>query len=368
MYTDLFKAFDAWEDLYKAKKAKGLDNWARLEHLATKLAGKHSRDITFTCSHPKHGSGDKHNLGSTEGNLHFLLGYGNPGFHLAPYHWQIIYPDLEDDEAATLAAERGHPSQPKLWEKSGIAADFEGDQELGTPHQYAHMVRKVAAKKQRMMKAKSRYGSYTVDPVEGLVYEAGTDRIYKWDLVKTSYFAYENPDIVEAIGEQDQQVTTKSVQVPEILRHMAITGTWSDDVYPLVKSWFPEPGSIVTIPVGKELVYGLIRPSSLALFDAVGHPVEFEQYDRAYKSLDFRRGGETHPSILYNFAVRYLGVDGESIMSVVKAQEQPVEEDLPGAVVGVASPGYEHVSPSYTENLNKSVILQDHKYVLVVKN
>ena len=121
MEASILKAFDAWDELLKARKAKGLDNWAKLKHLAGKLAGKHGRHITFTCSHPKHGqTGDKHNLGSTEGNLHFLLGYGNPGFHLAPYHWQIIYPDLDEEEAVSFSAKQGHPSQPRLWEQGNL--------------------------------------------------------------------------------------------------------------------------------------------------------------------------------------------------------------------------------------------------------
>ena len=39
MYEELFKSFDAWEALYKARKAKGLSKWEQLSHIAEKLEG-----------------------------------------------------------------------------------------------------------------------------------------------------------------------------------------------------------------------------------------------------------------------------------------------------------------------------------------
>lgn len=360
--------FDELEDLIKARKAKGLDNWKKLEQLAGKLAGKHARHISFTCAHPAHGkSGDTHNLGSKEGNLHFLLGYVNPGFHLAPYHWQIIYPDLDEEETATFSAQMAHPSKPLLWEKGGVDVDFEGDLEEGVAHPHAFAARAERERTERSIKAVSNYNSYTADPVDGLIYESGTERIYKWELVQNSYFAYENPEIVEAMDAAKPQPVVKAI-LPEAILHLVSPAPWGANVYPLVKSLFPKPGSVVTIPMGEETVYGLVRPDSIDLVDAVGHPVEFAPYDRAYKSLDLSNGGDIHPSILYNFAVRYLGVDGEHLTSIVKSQDAQPSDDFPSVVEGFPSAGYDNVPSVNTESLNKSVVLHDHTFRLVIED
>ncbi|MHA2068462.1 MAG: hypothetical protein ACXABY_29210, partial [Candidatus Thorarchaeota archaeon] len=77
---------DLLEEIVKARKAKGLDNWKKLDYLSDKLKGKKSSHITFTTSYPGQ-EGSKKHLGSASGNLQFVLGYANPGFHVAPYHW-----------------------------------------------------------------------------------------------------------------------------------------------------------------------------------------------------------------------------------------------------------------------------------------
>ncbi len=358
--------FDALEDLVKARKAKGLDNWKKLEHLATKLAGKHSADISFTCAHPKHGgSGDTHNLGSTEGNLHFLLGYANPGFHLAPYHWQIIYPDLDDEEVETFAAEQGHPSQSRLWTAGDLDVDYEGDLEEGTPHARGYTIRNDKEKSRRSLKAKSLYGTYTADPVEGTVTESGTEKIYKWELIENSFFAYENPDIVEAMEAVKPEKVEKSL-LPEVVSHMLTSAPWAKDVYPMVKSLFPKPGSAVTVKSGQETIYGLVHSDHIELVDSAGHPVEFEQYDRSYSKIDLRKGGDIHPSIIYNFGRRYLAIDGEHLESIVKAQNAPVSDSYPHVVEGFPSKGWDEAPAQCDENLNKSVVLQDNTFRLVI--
>lgn len=358
---------DQLEELVKARKAKGLDNWKKLDHLASKLAGKHGRHISFKCSHPSHASsGETHNLGSKEGNLHFLLGYGNPGFHLAPYHWQILYPDLDEEEAVTFSAEQGHPSQPRLWEKTGLDVEFEGDLEEGQPHAFAFQYRNAKDIKERSLKAKSNYNNYTADPVSGLIYEEGTERVYKWELVQNSYFAYENPEIVDAMDAAKPDTVAKS-HLPEIIRHMVRPEHWGS-VYPLVKSLFPKPGSVVIIPSGQETLYGLVRPESIDLVDSAGHPVEFERYDRVYKSIDLQDGGDINPSILYNFAVQYLGVDGDHLTYVIKSQDEPPRDTFPQVVSGMPSVGYENVPSEYTEHLSKSVSIDGHTFRLKIED
>lgn len=360
--------FDALEDIIKARKAKGLGNWKRLEQLAGKLAGKHGRHISFTCAHPTHGKrGETHNLGSKEGNLHFLLGYVSPGFHLAPYHWQILYPDLDEEETATFAAQHTHPALPVLWEKSGLDVEYEGDLEEGVPHAHAHAARRARDVSDRSIKGISNYNSYTADPVDGLIYEAGTERVYKWELVQNSFFAYENPKIVEAMEAAKPQPIAKAI-LPEAILQLTKAAKWDTKVYPLVKSLFPKPGSVVTIPAGQETVYGLVRPTSIDLVDSVGNAVEFEQYDRVYKSLDLVQGGDIHPSILYNFATRYLNVDSEHLLSVAKSLDVQPTDSFPTVVEGFPSSGFANVSAKNIENLNKSVVVRDHTFKLVIED
>lgn len=337
--------FDALEELVKARKAKGLDNWTRLKHLSSKLAGKKSKDITFTCTHPKHGaSGDRHNLGSVEGNLHFLLGYGNPGFHLAPYHWQIVYPELTEEEAVTFAAETGHPTKPRFWRDSTVSVGPEGDLEEGVPHPYASRVLADQAKDARVIKANSRYGTYYADPATRTIHDPHTDKTYSWDLIKNSYFAYENPKIVEAMEATDPPVV-KSHQLPEMIRQLTVSEPWAADVYPLVKSLFPKPGSVVLLPTtGGETVYGLVKANKIDIVDAAGNPVAFPQYDRDYESLDLTKSGDLHPSILYNFATSYLSVDGPHFLELTKSQTVEAEFSYPTAVEGHPSPGYTDTS------------------------
>ena len=368
MYEDIFRVFDSWEEIYKARKAKGLNNWDRLGHMALKLAGKGSKDITFSCAHPKHGGvPEKHTIGSTEGNLHFLMGYGNPGFNLAPYHWQVMYPDLQDEELASLVKDMEHPSKPQLWKRSNQEVTMEGDMEDGQPHPYAHTARRISAIKNRSLPATSKYGSYSADPVEGLVYDTSTNKAYKWELIKNSYFAYENPAIVEAM-ESAMPVATTQPEIPEVVKHLSRLESWESDVYPLVKSMFPQPGSIVTIKAGQETIFGVVRAAAIDLVDSAGHPVEFAQYDTAYSSLDLHKGGETHPSVLYNFAKRYLGVDGAHLEDVIKSSTSIDEYVVPSAVHGSPSPGYSDVDATQTDTLRKSVVRTGHTYRLVVES
>lgn len=359
--------FDDLEDMIKARKAKGLGNWKKLEKLANKLAGKHSKDITFTCGHPSHGvSGEKHNLGSKTGNLHFLLGYVNPGFHVAPYHWQILYPEMPEEDIVSLSAASGHPAKPNLWEESNLDVVFEGDLEDGQPHHSAHLARSKQDIKDRSIKAKSRYNSYLADPAEGLIYESGTERVYKWELVQNSFFAYENPEIVEAMEDAKPEAIKKSY-LPEIIQHMISPDSWDAEVYPLVKSTFPKPGSVVTISTGQETIYGLIRSGSLDLVDSAGQPVEFEQYGRMYKSLDLYKGGDINPSILYNFATRYLHTDGDHLKQLIKSQYEPPTDVFPQVVHGLPSSGYEDIPSEYSEDVQKSVELINHTYRLRIE-
>jgi hypothetical protein len=362
MFDDIFKVFSAWEPLAKARKAKGLGNWEKLAKLSDKLTGKTSKDIVFTCGHPSHGaSGDTHNLGSVEGTSHFLMGYGNPGFHMAPYHWHIIYPELDEEELTQVANEEGHPSKPMLWDKSGLAIAWEGDTTDGAPHPYAHTVQDRKDRAARSIKVKSKYNTYTVDPAVGMVYEQGTERVYPWSMVKNSYFAYENPEIAKLLEDKEEKAVTKSL--PDYTQYAAKPGNWDDDVYPLVKSLFPVPGSVLVLNMGGESVYGSITPDSIVFSDSVGNPLNLQEYDRVCKSLDLRQSGDTHPSALYAFAERYLGIDMGRFLAFSQTQYAVPEETTQATVFGLPSRGYAKVSAEAPkEDQPREVVVKKHAY------
>lgn len=331
-------------DLQKARKAKGLENWASLDRLSNKLAGKKSLDITFTCVHPTHTSPKKHNLGSSEGNYHFLLGYANPGFHVASYHWHIIYPELSEEDLTIIRNTLGHPSRPVLWKLYGedTILEPEGDIEDGTPHPYYFGLRKIKDIKNRAIRAKSRYGTYVADPVSGIVQEIKTEKVYSWQLIKDSFFAYENPEIAAAMEPEKQQ---KSVEVPEVVKHLANTveTTWESTVYPLIKSILPQPGSVISFRPTPEAnkIYGIVTPTSLDLVTDNGLPVVFTQYDKEYSSFDLTKSSDLHPSILFNFLDRYLNIDGEHLCTLIKSSNTIKDEEIPPYVYGIPSPGSE---------------------------
>jgi hypothetical protein len=347
--------FDAWEELYKARKAKGLAKWGRLQKITHKLGAKQSKDITFTCCHPKHGaSGDTHNLGSSEGNLHFLLGYVNPGFALAPYHWHIIYPDLSEDELRDVTQGRRHPAQPVLWATSKLPVEMEGDDTEGTVHPFAFI-----AKKRKDVDLRSiKVDGYVADPKERVVYDQKNNAVYKWELIQDSLFAGTNPEIAEAMSVDLEEASAP--EVPEIVKHLVTPGLWASDVYPLVKSLFPVPGSVISIPVQNETVYALVKSNELSFVDAVGQQVSVEIYDTWTTSLSLTPD-VLFPTVIFDFGVKYLGIDP----TLAKSTPTPVET-LPSVVSGFSSPGFDNVPACYTENMHKSVVRDGHTSRLVV--
>lgn len=344
--------FDAWEPMEKARKPIGLKNWSRLTHIADKLEGKQVKHITFTTAYPGH-EGKKKTLGSIEGNLHFLLGYGNPAFYMMPYHWQIIDPNLTDEEALEIHKLRGHPSKPELWDKAELGdVGDEGDVEEGEPHPT------IAEKHDEQIRQKLRAegnitvragaGTYVAIPSEGLVYGKHNNHVYKWDMIKDSFLAAAHPELSEKMNEAARELTElrtsvkKSHSIPETVLYPARKEQrFSDDVYSLVKSYFPSPGSVVPISVSTdETVYGVVTESSLDFYDRDGSPVEVAVYDRTYKSFDLTRDGNIHPSVLYSFGAAYLGLDRDSLEQFVSDN---TVEATSTVVKGQATPGFDEV-------------------------
>lgn len=366
--------FDSWDPIVKARKAKGLENWSRLKHMSEKLKGKKASDISFTTCYPGK-EGQVKILGSVEGNLHFLLGYGNPGFHMAPYHWQVIDPNLDDEAAEELYRVKGHPSRPEIWKEAGMEDKPEGDLELGMPHPAAVAAQEQAKRESEGIRVAVGAGVYLAVPSEGLVYGEHNGHVYTWDVVKDSFMAAMNPSMVEAMDaaqEEDRDVAEKSFgpEVPEMVVHRLVEGEeFFPNVYPLVKSLFPVPGSIIPLETDtRETIYGVVSPGDITFYDRGGAEVSVRAYDRAYKSLDLRRGGDVHPSILLMFGVHYLGLDATELEHLGSFQREI--QSAPTVVKGKPSPGFDDIEATQEnlEMLNKSVMLVGDTFRLIVRD
>lgn len=332
----LFDAFTSWnltdEDIQKARKPIGLENWKRLAHMAGQLKGKKAADLTFTTCYPGQ-EGKKKTLGSVEGNLHFLLGYANPGFHLAPYHWMVVDPNLSETDALMLHKTKGHPSRPELWECADLETTDEGDLIEGHPHPSVGDVREaqriIAAKTAESITVQSGAGTYTGIPSEGLLYGRHNDHVYAWEMVKDSFFAASNQeladkmnealdahhDLYESVNKADIEPDIKPVIIPEQIKHLAALhagNAFNSEVYPLVKSHFPVPGTVIPADTEKgNMVYGIVTKSSIDFYDREGCPVNVEVYDLPFTTFDLSQDGDIYASVIKSFGVKYLGIPSD---------------------------------------------------------
>jgi hypothetical protein len=308
--------FDFLEDIVKARKAKGLAEWRKFETVQELLAGKQLSDITFTTCYPGQEGAKKH-LGSATGNLHFVLGYVSPAFHLAPYHWRIVDPNITDEEAA----KKGHPANPRYWQLSGLPLEDEGDFEVGKPHKSAATsatsdARRMSRKTEAMT-VKSGYANYVVVPSQREVYSMVTGHVYKWDLIKESFFAATNPEVAEVMNADDNEIQKSFAEAIGFSDPLQVQ-EFDTRVYPLVKDIFPLPGSV--IPLGKSL-YGVVTPSSIVFVKSSirGAQVESIQLlDRTVYEIDLLQKGDTFPAIVLNFGSEYLGIDFSSLIDLVR--------------------------------------------------
>jgi hypothetical protein len=375
----LLSVFDAWDLLYKAREPKGLAKWDKLAHLAESLKGKKSTDITFTTSYPGQ-EGSTKTLGSVEGNLHFLMGYANPAFHIAPYHYSIVDPNLDAVSAATLYHSNGHPSRPELWERTDLIMEDEGDLIDGNPHPAVASVREIVklknARKAESVTISSGSGTYTAIPSEGIVYGEHNKQVYLWDMVKESFFSAANPDVAEAMNiaaelkqELEEQVLGTS-EVPELVKHVANLYAGQDfveEAYPLVKSHYPVPSSVVPIEANTgELVYGIVTPSSIEFYDREGSVSTVNVYDSSFHSFDLTKSGDTYASVVYGFGMSFLDIPKD----LSQYTEDTVRQEELSVVKGTATFGLEDLGTEYSEvsTLNKSVIVDNGTYRLVVPN
>lgn len=375
--SDLFDHFDSWEPLLKARKAKGLDKWDRLKNISEKLQGKDVKAISFTCSHPSHaGEPIRHLLGSVEGNLHFLLGYGNPKFHLAPYHWQIVDPNSTDEEASEIYERMHHPANPVLWGKAGLDIGDEGDTGEGEAHPMAKMAKvkqqSVDQRKSEEIKAVTPTGTYVAYPSEGLVSGDHNGHVYRWDLVKDTFFSAFNPELAEAM---EASAVQKSMQglvfkegIPDDVKRYAAQfrgESFEPEVWPLVKSRMPAPGALIKLETNQAArVFGVVTPTRLEFYGRDASPVDVAVFDRTYKSFDLTPEGNVPPAVLSAFVVKHFKVNAALLSDVAKHVPRKLEKSVL-SVEGEPTTGWDDVSSEYSE-LVKSTVRDGDTIRLVV--
>lgn len=366
-FDNLFHFFDSWEPLFKARKAKGLDKWAKLQPLAEKLKGKDVKAISFTCCHPSHnGEPVKHLLGSVEGNLHFMLGYGNPNFHIAPYHWQIIDPNTTDEEASKTFRRIGHPANPSLWSNVEFDVEDEGDTEEGESHPTARNTKakriKERSLKSEALTAQSPTGSYTCVPSQGLIYGNHNGHVYRWDLIKDSFFSKFNPEVTEAMNAASVKKSNASLRflssIPSAVRSRAnfFRGEEFDSaVFPLIKSRIPGPGTVVRLESDRaESAFAVVSPATVEFYSRDGKPAEVRVFDRFYKSFDIVPDGNVPPAALLNFVVKHFNINSNFLNQIIE-KSSSYESGTPSIVEGEPTEGFDKVPSTYTEGLKKSI-------------
>ena len=364
---EIFEAFDSWEPLLKARKAKGLSKWDRLKNISEKLQGKDVKAISFTCSHPSHtGEPVKHLLGSIEGNLHFLLGYGNPSFHIAPYTWQIVDPNLTDEEAEELAARMKHPANPALWAKSGLDVGDEGDVAEGAPHDL-HTKTKAKAKKdssreKEVIRVASASGVYLCYPSEGLIIGDHNKHTYVWDLVKDSFFTAMHPEVADAMNNAEMLKSQSSVKFTSGVPGKLTAYTkqfrgepFSPEVWPLVKSHMPSPGKLVNLENDRgETVYGVTTPTSLRFFTRAAEPASIRLFDRSYDHFDLTSNGNVPPAALLGFVLKNFKVNTDLLKSVANSPEV-CKKSVPEVLYAIPSPEWDNF-PAESNSFEKTIV------------
>lgn len=310
------------ETLSKARKAKGLAKWDKLQPLSERLQGKTAKDITFTCCHPSHATLTRHTLGSSDGNLHFLLGYANPGFHVADYHWQVIDPN------ATENVERKNPTNPAFWNLEPVGD--EGDLVEGKPcavhAKQSQLKQKEASRTEEAIKVKQATATYTCYPSEQLVVQTQNNHTYSWDLLKDSFFSAQNVEAAQAMNAvgvvKSLNKLTFRQSIPENLRELRTKlkqCDFEEDVWPLVKSRM-KPGQILELDTDTgETLYGLVSQSSLSFFSRSGDPALIKAFDRSYDHFDLTLDGNVSPAVLISLLDKHVNLCLDLVKSTMES-------------------------------------------------
>lgn len=330
---DFEKIFTSWPyTISKARQAKGLENWARLQRVAHLVAGKGPEVINFTAIHPETGELTRHIIGSVEGNLKFLLGYVNPGFSVCKYHWMLIDPSLSEEQAEGFLEQRGHPGRMDLWDQFNQQPFIEGDIEEGHPH--PDLLAKMEEERMERMREENSvavqvgYGLFRIVPFESVVYAEHNGHIYDLRLVQDTYFSAFHPEAVEFIHsyEINKSIAPKRVRAPVNVERTE----WDEDVYPFVKSVLPGPGNVLIL---EDKLFGVITNNSIDFYDKQGNRAGVEVYDSVYKSFDLRKEGNIHGSVLVDFLVNHFDLERGSLEEIAIHKALPpssgvVAEDM----------------------------------------
>ncbi len=288
MHNDFLSIFDAIEPLAKGKSSS-------MKKLAKKLVGKEVRHISFTCGHPSHAEPVVHLLGTIEGNTHYLLGFANPLFVAAPYHFQLIDPSLPIGVATRLFKMIGNPSNPALW-PAGIQAGPEGETK-DTPKEASATV---------------TFGASSYQVTGTMVTCAATQAMYAPELVCLSYMPSQKMMQAEAAAAEVVDTTPSTIKA----LCASEVSVFVDDVYPFVRNTFPGPGTCVPINTeSSETIYGIMTNKSVDFYNRAGEKAGLEVFGRRLTELDLVAGGNSHPSVLVNFAEKHLSIDVDLIKS-----------------------------------------------------
>tara|TARA_R100001244_G_scaffold53662_1_gene46569 strand:- start:11106 stop:12059 length:954 start_codon:yes stop_codon:yes gene_type:complete len=286
-------------------------------------------------------AGCSHTLGTVEGNLHFLLGYVNPRFHVAPYHWFFVDPFLTSDHTEELE----HPSNASCCASFGELSD-EGDIEKGFPHTsvtaYFQRVAEVVQDINKSMYVSENDTVYKVSPEKNLVVDTKNKKAYRWELISDTYFASRNTKISAAMAKVGSPLAVQKAYtfpVPSALQSQLVPSeAFHADVYEAVKVHLPPPSSVIPmITDTTEEIYAVVKSDRVDFFDRGGAPASLQFYDRLYTSFDLIKGGNVHPSLLVNFLSLYT----EFNKSVYQAY---VNDGLTPVAAGEATPGFSDVS------------------------
>jgi hypothetical protein len=296
--------FTAWESLFKS-----LGDREQIAALAELLASKSLSSLEFTALEPSGGT-RKYYLGSSDGNTKFLLGFCSPGFYLAPWHFRVIDPSLSDSQAEYFYEVLGHPSKEDLWVEAGVLPEAEGDFEEGTPHPFFGGFRE--AKKSKDIKLDLGGASHILSVDNRTLVNLGLEVSYPLDIVEASPQYYWYPELKNQMESfpkeedytepfvEDTEEFDDTEESPAVFKGM----DFSAGVFPLVKTAFPKPGTVLSL--GNEF-NALVTPASIKFLTKSMKQGYYSSYDLESLSLIDDDNNVTS-DLLADFASEELGI------------------------------------------------------------
>lgn len=301
--TDLFTGWDL---------SKGISYQEKLQKVAELLNDKEASAITFTAIETD-GTLSQYVLGTIEGNTKFLLGFVNPGFHVAPYHYMVVDPNLAEPEAKLIYKVRGHPAIPGLWERNNQVPFEEGDMEDGKPHPKAFIV----PYKDPTFVSVVDGRKYYANPEKQTLEDADTGNIFAWSLISSSYVSSQDPNLREKMnlfvpGTFDARMEKSLEKVaPGAVQYWSTAyqgDDWDSNVYDFVRSSFPKPGSVLK----KGDLFAVMTTRDVLFFKEDGSKEFISAWGEQFSNLDLTTEGYVLPGAILNFAKSFLNIKMES--------------------------------------------------------